>query len=451
MRIGIYMDFVYAADAEGVSTDQAVVLFALQLGPRIGEVVLFGRLAPEPGRAPYPVGGPHVRFVALPHYRALTDLAALLRAIRRSCAVFSAQLDDLDAVWLFTPSPLSLLFAAIARRRGVAVIFGLRQDTPQYLAHRLPSRRWIWVLPFAHALDRLHRLLAGRVPTTVVGPDLARKFGADRKPVLEMSVSLVRRADLVSLETAQAKSWAGELRVLSVGRIDPEKNPLLLADVVAELRSRDPRWLLDVAGDGPLADALRRRATELGVADAVRLHGYVASGPALQELYRDAHALVHVSLTEGLPQVLHEAHAAGLPIVATDVGGVRGALSDGSAGLLVPPRDARADAGTADVARPMARSSAATRALPLSSFEAVWDLKLQEPLFASAPRNLPAASNPAAAAAPSNSPAAMTKPASGSHQRASQAAGSHHRFTPPSPPRRCSATARAAWRPAASR
>lgn len=64
------------------------------------------------------------------------------------------------------------------------------------------------------------------------------------------------------------------------------------------------------------------------------------------------------------------------------------------------PRDARADAGTADVARPMARSSAATRALPLSSFEAVWDLKLQEPLFASAPRNLPAASNPAAAAAP---------------------------------------------------
>lgn len=342
MRIGIYMDFVYAADAEGVSTDQAVVLFALQLGPRIGEVALFGRLAPGAGRAPYPVGGPHVRFVALPHYRALTDLAALLRAIRRSCAVFSAQLDALDAVWLFTPSPLSLLFAAIARSRGIPVIFGLRQDTPQYLAHRLPNRRWIWVLPFAHALDRLHRLLARRIPTTVVGPDLARKFGADRKPVLEMSVSLVRRADLVSLETAQAKSWAGELRVLSVGRIDPEKNPLLLADVVAELRSRDPRWLLDVAGDGPLADALRRRATGLGVADAVRLHGYVANGPALQELYRNAHALVHVSLTEGLPQVLHEAHAAGLPIVATDVGGVRGALSDGSAGLLVAPRDARA-------------------------------------------------------------------------------------------------------------
>ncbi|HWC28158.1 MAG TPA: glycosyltransferase [Solirubrobacteraceae bacterium] len=344
MRIGIYMDFVYSADASGVSTDQAVVLFALELAPRIGEVALIGRLAPEPGRAPYPVGGPHVRFVALPHYPTLTDLAPLLRAIRRSCAVFAAELDALDAVWLFTPSPLSLLFAAIARRRGVPVIFGLRQDTPQYLAHRLPSRRWIWVLPLAHAVDRVHRVLAWRVPTTVVGRDLARKFDAGRKRVLEMSVSLVRRADLVTVESARAKPWDGELRLLSVGRIDPEKNPLLLADVLAELRSRDPRWRLDVAGDGPLAEALRRRAVELGVAGALELHGYVPNGPQLQQLYRRAHALVHVSLTEGLPQVLYEAHAAGLPIVATDVGGVRGALAAGRAGLLVPPRDARAAA-----------------------------------------------------------------------------------------------------------
>jgi glycosyltransferase involved in cell wall biosynthesis len=53
---------------------------------------------------------------------------------------------------------------------------------------------------------------------------------------------------------------------------------------------------------------------------------------------------LHVSLTEGLPQVLFEAHAAGTPVVATDVGGVRAALEDGALGLLVPPSDARAAA-----------------------------------------------------------------------------------------------------------
>lgn len=342
MRIGIYMDFVYSADAAGISTEHAVILFALELAPHVGEVALFGRLAPEPGRGPYTLDRPHVRFLALPHYRSLTDLPSVVRATRSSCDVFRRELDNLDAVWLFAPSPLSLAFAVIARRHGTPVIFGLRQDTPQYFAHRLPSRRWLWVLPLAHAADRMHRLLARRVPTTVVGHELARKFGADRNPVLEMGVSLVRRSDLASLERAQAKSWQGELRLLSVGRLEQEKNPTLLADIVADLRSRDPRWFLDVAGEGTLAESVRQRAIELGVADAVRLCGYVPNGPELQALYRDAHALVHVSHTEGLPQVLYEAHAAGLPIVGTDVGGVRVALSDGRAGLLVPPADAHA-------------------------------------------------------------------------------------------------------------
>ena len=70
--------------------------------------------------------------------------------------------------------------------------------------------------------------------------------------------------------------------------------------------------------------------------------GYVPFGPDLLGLYRDAHAFVHVSLTEGAPQVLVEALASGTPIVATDVGGVRAALDGGGAGLLVPPSDAEA-------------------------------------------------------------------------------------------------------------
>jgi glycosyltransferase involved in cell wall biosynthesis len=74
--------------------------------------------------------------------------------------------------------------------------------------------------------------------------------------------------------------------------------------------------------------------------DAVELAGYVSNGPTLWELYRASHAFLHVSLTEGVPQVLWEAQAAGLPVVATDVGGVAVALA--GTGLLVPPRNATA-------------------------------------------------------------------------------------------------------------
>ena len=128
------------------------------------------------------------------------------------------------------------------------------------------------------------------------------------------------------------------MTALSVGRLDREKNPLLLADVLARLRQHDPRWRLVVAGEGPLEEELRARLAELGVADAAELRGYVPIDGGLPELYRTSHAFLHISWTEGLPQVLFEAFAAGLPVVATDVGGVAAAAGD--AALLVPPGDA---------------------------------------------------------------------------------------------------------------
>ena len=79
-----------------------------------------------------------------------------------------------------------------------------------------------------------------------------------------------------------------------------------------------------------------------GFAEYAELVGYVPFGEGLFELYRSSHAFLHVSWTEGFPQVLVEAFACGLPVVATDVGGVRAGV--GSAALLVGPGDPQAAA-----------------------------------------------------------------------------------------------------------
>jgi len=92
-----------------------------------------------------------------------------------------------------------------------------------------------------------------------------------------------------------------------------------------------------------LGGALAERLAALGVADRARLLGYVPYDDGLRELYRCSHALVHVSHTEGVPQVLFEAFAAGLPVVGTAVGGMPAAAGDGA--LLVAPGDAGALAG----------------------------------------------------------------------------------------------------------
>jgi glycosyltransferase involved in cell wall biosynthesis len=162
--------------------------------------------------------------------------------------------------------------------------------------------------------------------------------------VLETGVSLVPACEVVARERALARDWSGELRCLSVGRLSREKNPLLLLDAIAAIRERDPRWRLVIAGDGPLRATIADAVAARGLGDVVTLAGEVANGPRLWQLYRGSHVFLHVSLTEGLPQVLVEAHAAGIPVVATDVGGVRAALGDGARGLLVPPCDAPAAA-----------------------------------------------------------------------------------------------------------
>jgi glycosyltransferase involved in cell wall biosynthesis len=345
VKLGVFYDLPYRSEGGRFSTDLPIVRFLTSLPPRVEEVVLFGRLNPAPGTGLYPLPTEHVRLVALPYYPSIFDIRRLVSALPGSCRRFWAELDHVDAVWLFGPNPLAILFALIALARRKQVFLGVRQDYPEYIGARLPGPRWRWALPLANLMEHVFRLISRRAPTTVEGEQIARNYRGGRAPVLSTGLSLIGRDELVPLDAALARSWEGEIRLVTVGRIDPEKNPLLLLDIAEGLRSHDPRWKLAVVGDGPLRPEMERAIATRGLGEAVDLLGYVANGQPLWDVYRASHAFLHVSLTEGHPQVFFEAEAAGLPIVATDVGGVSIALDHGTRGLLVPPRDAPAAIG----------------------------------------------------------------------------------------------------------
>jgi glycosyltransferase involved in cell wall biosynthesis len=343
VKLAVYADVPYRRDGETVSTVMSYIRFPASLPPRFDELVFFGRLDPRPGVAEYRLPQESVRFVPLPFYPSVFRIGALLRALPGSAAVFARELGDVDAALLYGPSPVAVLLALTAKRRGVPVVLVVRQHYPEYIRRRLPSRAWGWAVGIAWLLELAYRLLARTMPSVVTGEELARHYRGGSAPVLVSGLPVIGRGDVVPRTDALARTWEGDvLRIVTVGRLDPEKNPLLLADILAALRARDSRWTLDVVGDGPLAERLATRARELGVEGTLRLVGYVPNGPELWDMYRRAHVFMHVSLTEGLPQVLFEAQAAGLPIVATDVGGVGPALRRGELGLLIPPRDAGA-------------------------------------------------------------------------------------------------------------
>jgi glycosyltransferase involved in cell wall biosynthesis len=341
LRLVAYTDYSYRREHGTVYAERAFALFLAELAERIDRLVLTGRLHPEPGRSHYPLGG-RVEFVALPHYGSLVRPWAALPAVLRSLARFWRMLDGADGAWLLGPHGLALPFALItlARRRRLAL--GVRQDLPEYVRSRHPGRRWIHLA--AAALESAFRRLARRHPVVVVGPGLAERYRHAPR-LLETSVSLVRQDDVAGPEALATRSCDGELTILSVGRLETEKNPLLLADVLARLRTDYPRWRLVVCGEGPLAGELEDRLRALGVAEHAELRGYVPFA-ALREEYRRADLFLHVSWTEGLPQVLFEALAAGLPTVATAVGGVAAAVGDAVA--LVPRGDPAAAAAALD-------------------------------------------------------------------------------------------------------
>ena len=132
--------------------------------------------------------------------------------------------------------------------------------------------------------------------------------------------------------------------VLSVGRLTPAKNYPAALRAIARLRSRDARYV--IAGDGPEREGLRAAASRLGIADRVEFAGHVAD---IRPLMRDADVFLMPSLWEGFGLAAVEAMDAGLPVVASDVPGLREVVgTDGACALLVDPSDADGIAAALD-------------------------------------------------------------------------------------------------------
>lgn len=122
-------------------------------------------------------------------------------------------------------------------------------------------------------------------------------------------------------------------RLLFVGRLSVQKNLMLLLRALVGVSDA---FETSLVGDGGLEQELRRAAHNLGV--DVRFHGR-ADGQELLDFYRQADVFVLPSEREGMPLVLLEALAMGLPIVATDVPGSRDLVEHERNGLLVPLDD----------------------------------------------------------------------------------------------------------------
>jgi glycosyltransferase involved in cell wall biosynthesis len=188
-----------------------------------------------------------------------------------------------------------------------------------------PRPRWHWWLQ-----SRIHGAAARIVvPSESVANRAVERSGVPREKI----VVIPNAVDAERYDIAKVPAADSLFRIGFVGRLDPVK---CVPDLVSALITLPANVRLDIFGDGSMRHAIAALVTRLGLGDRVTLHGATRDP---REAYSQMDVLVLPSSAEGFGLVLIEAMASRVPVIGTDVDGIRDVVSNGQNGLLVPCGD----------------------------------------------------------------------------------------------------------------
>jgi glycosyltransferase involved in cell wall biosynthesis len=209
-------------------------------------------------------------------------------------------------------------------------VFARRGTAMVHTVHNLAEREADWLGRAIHRYAFRH----GVIPVAIadeVARSVREVYGVEPE-------SIPNGIDTEAFRRPEARLPEEEVVIVSVARLDPQKNPLGLIEAFAAVAAGGTRCRLLMAGEGSLLEAARERSAGLSVS-------FLGVRSDMPELLNACDMFALASDWEGRPLSVMEAMAAGLPVVATAVGGIPEIVEDGVTGLLVPPGDTKALAG----------------------------------------------------------------------------------------------------------
>ena len=222
---------------------------------------------------------------------------------------------------------VSLVAAVLTRFKKLPMVTTAHLGSPEELGGRVAMATSLFEKTIGRVI--LRRSDAVIAVSQAVGDHIAKGMKyRERLHVIPNGVDLTRFRPTPHAE--------GPVRVMVVGRLIFNKGPQFVVEAAPKVLARYPDTRFVFVGDGPMEEELRAEVLRSGIGGNVEFLGHRDDIP---ELLAAGSMAVRASLSEGLPLVALEAMAAGLPVIATDVGGTREVVDDGMTGYLLQPND----------------------------------------------------------------------------------------------------------------
>lgn len=333
MRLTLFYAARFYRNGAGYHVQPAYGKYVEALARKVDELVMCAPVADRevPGSG-LRLEGENIRVVPLPYYQ--RDIQAV-PTVPRALPGIDRALEGADLASVMLPlGVMGPLIYARARRKGVPLFMHVVGDLREQWSPKDygPLSRVLYGM-VVEGIEHVQQRMIHRTFTFAQGVALRRKHEGGPAGIAEAMETTIMAEDV--REQGRLMPEAPP-RLLYAGNLIRPKGVHVLLEAMAELRRRGIETSADVLGTGPYQPELEAMTGTLGLSDRVRFRGFQDLPGVLSFMDRST-LFVFPSFGEGMPRVLLEAMARGLPVVTTAVGGIPGVVRHGVNGWLVPP------------------------------------------------------------------------------------------------------------------
>lgn len=337
MKLGIYYGTGLYWDGQNYYSHRPFGKYVEAISKKVEKVLLFVPVTQtNREQKGHCINSSNMEVIHLPYFTSYLSAAKTFLPFRES---FRRHIDKIDILWIRYPGPFVVYVSNLAKQRSKKFLFDVTGD-PFEVVRKGTKYKGIFRIIALLYLKIEQALMKNVLRNTLIftrGQELYRRYSRHAyKTVNIIGTTLSDENFFYREDTCQCET---ETRILYVGFLRHEKGLQYLLRSLKVLREKKLNVRLTVIGDGHMKELLIQDSFKLNIGNAVDFKGYVSSEEKLEKFYVRSDIFVLPSISEGTPRVLLEAMARGLPVVATDVGGIPDLIKHRENGYLVSAED----------------------------------------------------------------------------------------------------------------